>query len=68
MNRRQRQRAEALLVGDQLRRGILPEGMRYRRPQRSKYGDLQALRATRGVGKPPAERVIQVMRTDLVTI
>lgn len=53
-----------------LRRKAMALGMAVRpnRQRRSKYGDLQRLRATRGVGRPPVERKITVMSTDLVQL
>lgn len=46
----------------------LPSGLRLRTPKRNRYGDLQRLRASRGIGRPPAERTLTVMSTDLVRI
>jgi hypothetical protein len=69
MNKRQRQRAEALKVQQAMRAGEpLPNGLRYRTPKRSKYGDLQRLRARNGTGRPPTERTITIMPTDLVQL
>jgi hypothetical protein len=42
--------------------------MRPNRLRRSKYGDLKRLRATRGVGRPPAQRTVTVMSTDLISL
>jgi len=59
-----------LLPAAMLRAGATALGMRFRpnRQRRSKYGDLQRLRATRGVGRPPAQRTVTVMSTDLVQL
>jgi hypothetical protein len=52
-----------------MRQGLepLPSGYRWKRPNRSKYGDLQRLRAQRGVGAPPA-RILLPIKTDLVQL
>lgn len=47
--------------------GPMPNGYRLKRPKRQKYGDLQALRSRRGVGRPAAAAVPQ-LQTDLVRL
>jgi hypothetical protein len=60
----------AALAEAVLRRKAISRGMAYRskRQRRSKYGDLQRLRSTRGVGRPPKQRTLTVMSTDLVQL
>jgi len=64
---RRMSKIEAALRAARNGTGPMPKGYRFKRPKRVKYPDLQALRRSRGTGRP-VKAIVLPIPTDLVQI